>query len=149
MNFGALLDATTAGALDVAWLANQLEPLSEPGRRANERIQPFRPHQEREAQAHADAIARTAKKLGAAEVHAMRDVLRTMPDPLPAIARAAMGEALEDANLLELLRFMDAAVRLQPHVPLDPQAREVLQILEPGRAGKFGFYLSEKFDAAL
>jgi DNA mismatch repair ATPase MutS len=149
MKFAAVLDATTASALDVAWLNAQLEPLSEPGRRAYARFGPLRPGEEREAQQRSKAIADLAARIDAAEVDAMRDALRTMPDPLPAVSRAAMRDTLEDANLLELLRFLDVAQRLQAYVPVSEDARKVAQLLERGRSGKFGFYLSEKFDSAL
>lgn len=149
MNLAKLIDAKTASAIDAAWLNEQLEPLSEPGRRAYSLIAPFAPGREREAEERARTIADRAQRIAAPEVDAMRDALRTMPDPLPAISRAAMGDTLEDANLLELLRFLETAQRLQPHVGASAKAREVLQILELGRAGKFGFYLSDKFDNAL
>lgn len=149
MNFGKLLDAATASALDVAWVHAQLEPLSEPGRRAYARLEPLRPGEEREAAQRAETIAALAQQMDPSAIDAMREALRTMPDALPALSRAAMGDTLEDVNLLELLRFLEAAQRLQPHVHLDDAAREMLQMLEHGRAGKFGFYLSEKFDPSL
>jgi DNA mismatch repair protein MutS2 len=149
VKFAAVLDATTARALDVAWLNAQLEPLSEPGRRAYAQFAPLRPGEEREAEQRARAIADLAARIDPAEVDAMRDALRTMPDPLPAISRAAMRDTLEDTNLLELLRFLDVAQRLQGYVPVCDEARKVAQLLERGRSGKFGFYLSEKFDSAL
>ena len=149
MNYSALVDAATASALDLAWLNAQLEPLSEPGRRAYASLEPFPPGVEREAAERAQAIADMAQRIDSAAVDAMRDALRAMPDPLPALSRATMGDTLEDANLLELLRFLDAARRLAPHVRIGDEAREVAQLLEHGRAGKFGFYLSEKFDPSL
>ncbi|HET9096725.1 MAG TPA: hypothetical protein VFN37_08690, partial [Candidatus Baltobacteraceae bacterium] len=149
MNYSALVDATTASALDVAWLNAQLEPLSEPGRRAYASLEPLPPGAEREAAERAQAIADMAQRIDSAAVDAMRDALRGMPDPLPALSRATMGDTLKDANLLELLRFLDAARRLAPHVRIGDEAREVAQLLEHGRAGKFGFYLSEKFDPSL
>lgn len=149
MRFAALLDATTASALEVAWLNAQLEPLSEPGRRAYDLLAPLRPGEERAASERANAVAELAQRIDPSGVDAMRDALRAAPDPLPAISRAAMGDTLEDADLLELLRFLDAAMRLQPHVEIADEVRELLQLLERGRAGKFGFYLSEKFDSSL
>ena len=149
MRFGSIIDATTASALDVAWLNAQLEPLSEPGRRAYDRLEPLRPGEELAAQQRANAIADLAKRMEPAEVDAMRDALRTMPDPLPALSRAAMGATLEDANLLELLRFLDVVQRLHAHVPASADVLRVAQLLEPGRAGKFGFYLSDSFDSSL
>lgn len=149
MKYSALVDATTASALDVAWLNAQLEPLSEPGRRAYALLEPLSPGDERIAAERAKTIADMAQRIEPAALDAMRDALRAMPDPLPALSRATMGDTLEDANLLELLRFLDAAQRLAPHVRISDAAREVVQMLEHGRAGKFGFYLSEKFDPSL
>lgn len=149
MKFSDLLDARTASALDVAWLTAQLEPLSEPGRRAYDEFAPLKPGEETAASERATSLVRLAQQVDPAEVDAMRDALRVMPDPLPALSRAAMGDTLEDANLLELLRFLDTAQRLQPHVRFGEEAKAILQLLERGRAGKFGFYLSEKFDPSL
>lgn len=144
-----ILDATTAAALDVAWLYAQLEPLGEPGRRAYENWAPFRPGEEDAANRRAHEIAELAAAIDPADVDAMRDALRTMPDPLPAFSRATMGGTLDDANLLELLRFFDTAQRLHPHVQVAGELRTLIDALEHGRAGKFGFYLSEKFDRSL
>lgn len=149
MKFSVLLDATTASGLDVAWLNAQLEPLSEPGRRAYDAFAPLRPGQEREAADRANGVADLAARISPEEVAAMRDALRGMPDPLPAISRAAMGDSLDDANLLELLRFLDVAHRLRAHVRIAADIAHLAQELERGRAGKFGFYLAETFDAAL
>jgi DNA mismatch repair protein MutS2 len=149
VNVAALVDSTTASALDVAWLALQLEPRSEPGRRAHAGLQPFAPGQESAAEKHAQLVAALAADIESETVDAMRDALRGMPDPAPAIARVAMGDTLDDANLLELLRFFEAVERMHPHVEIAPELRPVTQSLERGRAGKFGFYLSDKYDAAL
>ena len=149
MNVARIVDPTTAGALCFAWLNEQLEPLSEPGRRAYAQFQPFPPGEEAAAAQRARETCALAASIDSSEVDAMRDALRTMPDPLPALSRAAMGDTLEDANLLELLRFLDTAQRLQTHVPVAEDLRPLIQTLEHGRSGKFGFYLSEKFDARL
>ncbi|HET6895778.1 MAG TPA: hypothetical protein VFH72_10400 [Candidatus Baltobacteraceae bacterium] len=149
MKFANVIDSTTASALDVAWLNAQLEPMSEPGRRAYDEFEPLRPGHEQLARERASAVADLAARIDPSEVDALRDALRTMPDPLPAISRAAMGDMLEDANLLELLRFLDVAQRLHEHVTITDGVRRVAALLERGRAGKFGFYLSEKFDATL
>ncbi len=148
MKFADILDATTASALQTAWLHAQLEAVSEFGRRAYAEVAPYRPGQEHDAQLRSQEIADLARTLGAERIDAMRDVLRSSPDPLPAISRASMGDVLEDANLLELLRFLDAAKRTQPALVAD--CLNVLAAsLEIGRAGKFAFYLSEKFDDEL
>lgn len=149
MNVAQMLDATTAAALDFAWLNEQLEPLSEPGRRAYAKLEPFAPGEEAAAAQRATEVAELAAGIEPDGVDAMRDALRTMPDPLAALSRAAMGDTLEDAHFLELLRFLDAAQRLQPYVRVGEDLGSLVRTLEHGRAGKFGFYLSEKFDAAL
>lgn len=151
MRFAQIVDAATASALNVAWLHEELEPVSEFGRRAYARVAPFQPGQEREAAAHATEIDADARRFSPEQVDAMRDALRISPDPLPALSRAGMGDVLEDAQMLELLRFLDAAQRVEAIAPqfFTPAAREAAQMLEAGRAGKFGFYLSEKFDDTL
>ncbi len=66
-----------------------------------------------------------------------------------------MGETLEDAQLLELMRFLDAVRKIAALVDgtqvslIDEPVTVVAQALEKGRAGKFGFYLADAFDAAL
>lgn len=149
MKLSALLDATTASALDAAWLHAHLQPLSEAGLRAYARLEPFRPGDEKQAAGHAQQIAAHARAISPEEVAAMREALGSMPDALAAISRAAMGGVLEDAALFEMLRFLDAVRRLHPHVSMGEGARAVHALLERGRAGKFGFYLSDKFDDAL
>lgn len=148
MKFGEIVDSMTASALHVAWLRAELEPVSDFGRRAYARLAPYRPGAENEAQQRAEAIAAMARAMQPEQIDAKRDALRSSPDPLPAISRAAMGAVLDDAQLLELMRFLDVAQRVDAaRVPL--QASELAQALEAGRAGKFGFYLSGKFDSAL
>ncbi len=148
MRFGEVVDATTASALQTSWLYAQLEPVSEFGRRAFAQVAPYRPGQEHAAQVHSQTIADLARTLTGEQVDAMRDALRSSPDPVPAISRASMGGILEDANLLELLRFLDAAKRAQNSLIADC-VQDLAASLELGRSGKFAFYLSEKFDGDL
>ena len=157
MRLADVVDATTAAALRAAWLHAELEPVSETGRRAAQNVAPFRPGEEREARERAQRIADLARAIEAGHVDALRDALRLAPDPIAAIARCAMGEVLSDAQFLELMRFLDAVARIDAllgasSVPLpyaSDASREVARVLEGGRAGKFGFYLSENFDTAL
>lgn len=142
------MDAASAAALEAAWLYAALEPASAFGRRAYEAIQPFKPGQEAQAEARGKSIGALAASLSPDELAAMRDALRTCPDPVRAIARASMGEVLDDAHLLELLRFLDAAKRVSL-VQSGTRVAELARVLEPGRAGKFGFYLTESFDERL
>lgn len=105
MNFAPLVDAVTASALQTSWLYAELEPVSEFGRRAYSKIMPFRPGHEQAAQHHALGIAELSRRLAQDDIDTMRDALRSSPDPVAAISRAAMGEVLDDTHLLELLRF--------------------------------------------
>lgn len=148
MKFARIVDAVTATALDTAWLYRALEPGSAFGRRAFEMLEPFRPGQEGLAFERAARIAQMARDYAPERIDAMREALHGSPDPLPAIARASMDETLDDPHLLELLRFLDAAKRVEI-VPFGDALARVLRALEPGRAGKFGFYLSDELSAAL
>ncbi len=148
MNVEPLLDAPSAHAIGSAWLYHALEPVSAFGKRSFEQLAPFRPGQERQAAQRAAYIAALAEIHASEHIEAMREHLRSCPDPLPALSRAAMGELLDDANFLELLRFLDAA----RHVDLldgNDSINGLALKLEPGRAGKFGFYLADTFDPAL
>lgn len=155
MKFDGLTDAITAGALQAAWLSGALAPVSEPGRRAEDRLRPFLPGDESAARERAERVMRFAQRVDAKRVDAMRDALRASPDPLPAISRAAMADVLDDAQFLELQRFLDAAGRIDAlleseETPLvDYACAALARTLERGRAGKFGFYLADSFDASL
>lgn len=151
-----LLDAPTSLAVGVVWLRAALEPVSEPGRRAAADWRPFRPGEESAAQERASAIVQFAAAFAAEQLETMCEALRYAPDPFPALSRAAMGDHLEDAHLLELQRFLDAAARIdavlasakQTSRLLNEGSSEVSQLLERGRA-KFGFYLDDGFDPEL
>lgn len=155
MKFETLCDAATAAAIDLPWLERALAPVGEPGRRAAERIEPYPPGAESAARARAERIAGLAARLDMQTIDAMREALRSAPDPQPALARIAMEGAPEDAHLLELLRFFEACARVDAlgmdafEPLLDDAARSVLRLLERGRAGRFGFYLDAAYDDAL
>jgi len=155
VKFAGLIDAVTAGALQAAWMNAALSPVSEPGRRAADLLRPFVRGEESDANDRAQLVMRFAGRIDAKRVDAMRDALRGSPDPLPAISRAAMGDVLDDAQFLELQRFLDAAARIDAlldgeEAPLVDEACAALaRTLARGRAGKFGFYLADNFDASL
>lgn len=157
MKLTPLLDAEGAQALDAAWLLETIAPVSEYGARAFEAMRPFAPGEETAAAARAREVAALASGMEETRLDAAREVLRGVADAAVAIARASMGETLGDANLLELQRFFDAIERIDALVrdvaslePVgSPATREVARALELGRAGKFGFYLADDFDAAL
>ncbi len=157
MKAAGLLDDVTARTVEFRWLRSALAPASPYGERIFERITPFVPGEEPLAQARAQRVAAIASALTSQTLDAMRDVLRNAPDASNAIARASMGDALTDANLFELQRFFDACVRLDtlaggvealPRI-VSPAVMKSARRLELGRAGKFGFYLADTFDAAL
>lgn len=153
-----LLDEISARALEFRWLRAAVAPASAYGERVFDEITPFTPGSEDAAQARARRIAGIARALNAPTLDAVREIFRNVPDASTAIARASMGDVLSDANLLELQRFFDACVRLdaltEPAAELlertvSAGVRESSKRLELGRAGKFGFYLADGFDASL
>ena len=154
MKFDGLMDAATADALRAGWLAAELEPVSDYGRRAYEVLEPFAPGEEAAAAARARSIAEMAAALEGSRVDALRETLRAAPDATAAIARAGMGDALTDVQFLELVRFCDAVERVRAllegsNAPAPPACADVARLLERGRTGKFGFYLGDAFDGEL
>lgn len=157
MRYGTLIDDATAQALDLAWLKAAVTPPGSYGARRFAAHDPFRPGEEAQARAHAELVVRVAHDLDDAKLDAARDVARRAPDVMPALARATMGDDLDDANFLELQRFFDACERLDaltddaPDVPRTAVAgvRTCAAALERGRSGKFGFYLDDGFDSGL
>jgi DNA mismatch repair protein MutS2 len=147
MKTESLMDAGTAQALQAAWLMEEIAPVSEFGRRHFETMQPFRPGEERAAQQRSETIARLAAGVAPEELHRKREALRFSPDPAAALVRASMGEVLDDAQFLEMQRFLDAAAAAEGS--LTAQLRDLRGALEPGRTGTSGFYLADAFDPAL
>jgi DNA mismatch repair protein MutS2 len=154
---GTLLDAPTAQMLGFEWLREALAPASEYGERIFAGGQPFRRGDERLAGQRAERIAGVARAVDDARLDAARDLLRSAPDAVGAIARASMDDVLTDIHFFELQRLIDAVERVDvlfDGVPgisaaANQGARDVAAALEPGRSGKFGFYLADAFDAAL
>lgn len=154
---GTLLDGVAAQALDFSWLVKALAPASEYGRRIFSELAPFAPGEEDLASQRASVIDALAQAADVARLDAVRDALRGAPDATGAVARASMGDVLGDAALFELQRFCDAAARVDslldgiaPAGAVTSEAlRETAAALEGGRAGKFGFYLADGFDASL
>ncbi len=157
MKFERIVDAATAAALRLDWFRDHLAPVSVYGERVFAAIEPFAPQARLAAQASAHRIAALASAFDDALIDAVRDVLRTTPDALAAIARASMGDHLSDVHLLELMRFADAVARIDAICAgvagIEPMAgdalREVARALERGRTGTSGFYLADDFDDGL
>lgn len=154
MKLQGLLDGPTSVSLRLDWLATELEPVTDYGRRFFEELQPFVPGEEAACAERAQSIAAFALTVDAARVDAMREALRGAPDISGAIARASMGDLLSDVNFLEVLRFCDSVARADTLLEGQAVIRvlrcdEVVGALERGRSGKFGFYLDDTFDAPL
>jgi DNA mismatch repair protein MutS2 len=152
-----LLDSATAAVLGFEWLKTALTPVSPYGDRHFERLRPFAPGDEPAAQSRANAIAAIAVELDAARLEAIRAAMRNLPDAQGAIARASMGDVLDDPNFFELLRFCTTIERIDELlvgctgcVPISNHAvRAVKAALALGSAGEAGFYLADAFDRDL
>lgn len=152
MKHTGFLDDVSAHAWDFAWLRRALEPGSDYGDRAYDACRPFVCGEEAQAQARAERVARIAASLDG-RLDAIRDALRNTPDVAGALARASMGDTLTDAHFLELLRWCDTLARVDAlcdgsgDLPalVDEAVRAIAGAIERGRAGKFGFYLSDAF----
>lgn len=139
----------------VDWLRGAIASVSPYGIAAA--ASPFAPGEEAAAQARAERISRIAAAFDVSQLDAMREILREVPDAAPALARASMGDTLDDPSFLELQRFFDACVRLDAStaacsdVPqtANEGVRACAHAIERGRAGRFGFFLDDTFDGAL
>ncbi len=151
------LDRTTALAIGDDWLAAALAPSSPYGARDAIVRRRFIEGEEGAATAQAQRIARIADRFDLAEMEALRATLGRMPDIAPALARLIVGDALDDAQALALLRFADAAIELQrmradcEDLPdcAGEEIERVRALLERGRVGSHAFYLDDAFDADL
>jgi len=157
MNSERLLDGISAQAVGFTWLREALEPAGIYGEAQFRVLVPFVPGQEVQARERAARIFRIASELDPAVLDEVRETARHVPDASGAVARASMGDPLDDVSLLELQRFFDACERLDALTArcdeLPPTADEPMRAcaraLAAGRAGRFGFYLDERFDASL
>jgi DNA mismatch repair protein MutS2 len=157
VNVGNLLDATSAEAIGFAWLRATLAPAGPYGDAVFAELGPFRPGEEQAASARAQSVARIAAAFDEQQLDVMREVVRDVPDANGAIARASMGDGVEDSNFLELQRFFDACERLDAltaassDLPRTASAevRACARAIERGRAGRFGFYLDDAFATGL
>jgi DNA mismatch repair protein MutS2 len=149
-----LLDDSAALALEFEWLRGAVAPVSPYGERIFEGLRPFTAGDEPKAQARAQRIAGVSQRVPAERIDAVRGVLRDVPDATPAIARAAIGGALDDPSFLELRRFGVAIAQidelLADDAPLENTAvRRLREMLDAGQDRETEFYLSDAFDDSL
>lgn len=157
MNPSPLLDAAAALALDADWLSAALSPASEYGMRRFSELRPFVTGEEEAAQQRAVRIAKCADALELERLDALRAALGALPDSAATFARAAMGDALDDAAFFELQRFCDGAARIDTLLgdavdaapACNAGVRAVRDALEPGRVRSSGFYLADAFEIRL
>ena len=156
MKRAMLLDEACAHAIGWHWLRSAVAPAGVYGEATFSYCRPFRSGNEREAHERAERIARIADAFDLPQLESAREVMRGVPDVRPALARASMGDLLDDAHLLELQRWFEAAERLDtltagctdlPRVANDALAA-CAQALECGRTQQ-GFYLADGFDVTL
>ncbi len=150
--------ARAAAELDIAWLLDAIAPAGEIGRRmAAEVQQVFGPGDEAAALEAIRAVHETASSLRPERVDAMRTAFAAMPDPAAAVARAALGDVLDDVSLFELARFSEAAARVREaahdagraELTLPELDRALASSLALGRSESGGFYLDGRFDDRL
>jgi DNA mismatch repair protein MutS2 len=151
-----LLDAASAQAVGFEWLSGAVAPVSAYGERHSSGLRPFLANEANLARSRAKMIATVAAAVDEARSDAARALVRELPDVAGAIARASMGEILDDVNFLELQRFCDALVRIDALLSgvyadrlAGDEVQALGQALEPGRSAGGGFYLAGAFSGEL
>jgi DNA mismatch repair protein MutS2 len=152
-----LLDAGSAQVLGFEWLRNAVAPVSPYGERLFSELRPFATGEEAAAEARAKLIAATAAALDADHLEAVRAALADMPDAAAAIARASIGDVLDDPNFLELRRFCASIDHIDELLAglterssiANEAVRRVGDALATGRRDEAGFYLADEFDVKL
>jgi DNA mismatch repair protein MutS2 len=150
-----LLDAGSAHVLGFDWLVAAVAPLSCYGERLFADLVPYRAGEETRAQARAQSIAGFAS-LGLERLDALRAALGDLPDVTGTIARATIGDLLEDPDFLEISRFCSTIAHIDELLPARSGrwiANEAVlaagAALDPGSSDGIGFYLADAFDAEL
>lgn len=152
-----LLDAAAGQLLGFDWLVNAVAPVSPYGARLFSELVPFRPGDEAVAEARASRIAEIADLLHPKRVAEARSLLEQLPDVAGLVARASMGDALDDPGFLELQRFCEMVERIDASLasiaPVRGVANEgtraVAGALVAGGSESAGFYLADAFDDEL
>jgi DNA mismatch repair protein MutS2 len=151
----ALIDDASAHLLGLDWLTATLAPLSPDGERCFATLRPFESGEERAAAARAAAVFELATALERDRLESVRAALREVPDAAGAIARAAIGDILDDPNFLELRRFCATIERIdelltgtgRPQIG-NAAVAEIGETLAAGGT-QVEFYLDDAFDARL
>ncbi|MBV8727859.1 MAG: hypothetical protein JO233_08735, partial [Candidatus Eremiobacteraeota bacterium] len=155
MNISRLCDAATAAALRFEWLDEELAPVSEYGQARFRDLAPFAPGEEDEAERHAQRVASIARTSEPEALESIREALRELPDIRTSIARAQLGENLDDAAFFLILQFCEISARLSTllaaAMPRESVAvcDRLFESLARAKSGKFGFYLADQFDQRL
>jgi hypothetical protein len=150
------VDDASAERIGLPWLHAALAPVGACGRRADERRSPYQPGDEAKAAAEIGEAVALAACLAESVVARLRAALRALAEPGALVSRLRLGEPISDADLLELLRFVDGVAEVariwdgaggsaerRPPVPAVLAA-----LLAPGRR-EGGFYLSDAFAPGL
>lgn len=152
-----LWSAATAREIGADWLAAEIAPAGELGRRARERERPFRRGDEAAARASLERVSAVAAAHSAAVLDALHGLLASIPDPAAILVRAQSGGSLADADFFELLRFFDAMAQAPqlasgarfPPLEFDAPLKEAADLLRIGRTPARSFYLAGAYDPAL
>ena len=147
MKLDDLLDEQSAERLGFAWLRAATAPVSAYGARAFAQLRPYCAGEERLASERAHDVERRARNLPAERVGATLHAIAALPDVAGFVARASIGEVLDDPDFYELLHFCDGVEALEGIA--NEATRTVDSALAPGRFGGSAFYLAEAFDDAL
>jgi DNA mismatch repair protein MutS2 len=153
----ALLDESSAQVLGFDWLTGAVAPTSAYGERRFAELQPFVAGQEAAAQSRAQRVADIAAALDAERLDSLAAALAASPDAAGTIARASMGDVLDDPGFLELSRFCSTIDRIDEQLAgqtaLPGIANDAVHIvadaLAIGSREAFGFYLADAFDEDL
>jgi DNA mismatch repair ATPase MutS len=152
-----LLDDASAQLLGFDWLVNAVAPISPYGARLFSELVPFRPGNEAAAESRARRIAEIGDGLHPDRIAAARSLLQQLPDIVGVVARASMGEMLDDPAFLELRQFCEMLERIDASLATSTLVQSVAndathavsEALAPGGNEAEGFYLADAFEAEL
>ncbi len=147
MKLNDLVDEQSAERLGFAWLRSAVSPASAYGARAFAQLRPYRPGEEGLASERGREIERRAQTISTDRISATIGAIAALPDVASIVARASIGDVLDDADFYELLRFSEGVEALEGIA--NAATRAVTCALSPGRFDTGAFYLADTFDDAL